>query len=141
MIFGKKEKAMSEFEFAAAILQEKQDRLSNPNTELAAKLRSTIGLLKYFHKIERQMVRPLNMGDFINNPNVGPRGELVCWQTNLRKQHGWNTVDRGLVEYYHTDDYTGTIFWTGRPTAEQIEAALEEREKNGNIWPSWRELR
>lgn len=139
MIFGKKEKAMSEFEFAAAVLQEKHDRLSNPNTELAAKLRSTIGLLKYWEKMEQKTVRPLCPADFEGNPNVGPRGELASWQTNFWHHNGWQPVTQDCVEYYYTEDYTGVVFWTGKPTDEQIEAVLAEREKSGHIWSSWRE--
>lgn len=53
MKFGKKEQDMSEFEFAASVLQEKLDRMQNPYSPLANKLRSTIGLLKYRDKTEK----------------------------------------------------------------------------------------
>lgn len=47
---GKQIAKMSDFAFAAWILQEKLDRMSNPNTPLAQKMRSAANTLRELDK-------------------------------------------------------------------------------------------
>lgn len=60
---GKQLKQMSDLAFAAWVLQERHDRMSNPNTPLAEKLRSATNTLRRLDEMENTKNETEDMTD------------------------------------------------------------------------------